>query len=381
MTCLKTQRPQETRGPSVAPTPRKKRRRNAVCEAMLSPTFCTFVDTIKNQEKDFLALRKELRSWDFNIFDCLRKYKAVNPDNILPLISTLIFDDMSEELDSVGVDRVCLKNYMHKINEKYLNNPFHNALHGADVGQTVYALLCNGTWHRTLSAVDKLALLVAAFSHDVGHNGDNNQFLINSDSNLALRYGKDSLLEKMHLCIAWDTLLSKNCTFLNNMSQPDRARFAHVFKISILGTDNAKHFEKLNALKALTESGDASKSIKVQGNCQDKDLDLILELIVHAADISNPAKAYLNGPYKVWCDKIMEEFYALGDKERRFGLPVTEIFERNKPVKQVQIGFIKFFVRPLFAALGNIEGLQVGNALKNIDENLEYWGSLDTSRK
>lgn len=381
MTNLKTKHQEETRGPSVHSTTRKKRRRNALCEAMLPPTIISFVETIRSQEKDLLALQKSLRSWDFNIFDALRKYKVMSQDNILPLISTLIFDDMSEELESIGVDRVCLNNYMQKINEKYLNNPFHNSLHGADVGQTVYALLCNGTWHRTLSTVDKFALLVAAFSHDVGHNGENNQFLIKSDSNLALRYGDESLLEKMHLCIAWDTLQSENCSFLNNLLQADRKRFSHVFKISILGTDNAKHFEKLSALKALIESGDASKPFKVQGGCQDKKLDLILELIVHAADISNPAKAYLNGPYEVWCEKIMEEFYALGDKERRFGLPVTEIFERSKPVKDVQIGFTKFFVRPLFAALGNIEGLQVGNALNHIDQNLEYWDSLEISKK
>lgn len=380
MTYLKT-RQEETRGPSVHPTPRKKRRRNALCEAMLPPTITSFVDTIRKQENDLSALRKSLRSWDFNIFDSMRKYSVMNQGNVLPLISTLIFDDMSEELESIGVDTVRLKNYMQKINEKYRNNPFHNSIHGADVGQTVYALLCDGTWHRTLSTVDKLALLVAAFSHDVGHNGDNNQFLINSDSNLALRYGSESLLEKMHLCIAWDALQSENCSFLNNMSQADRKRFAHVFKISILGTDNAKHFEKLNALNALIESEYASKSIKVQGNCRDKNLDLILELIVHAADISNPAKSYLNGPYKVWCDKIMEEFYALGDKEHRFGLPVTEIFKRGKPVKDVQIGFTKVFVRPLFAALEHIEGLQVGNALIKIDQNLEYWYSLGTSKK
>ena len=151
--------------------------------------------------------------------------------------------------------------------------------------------------------------------------------------------------------------------------------------ITIVAATDAKHFDKLSALKALIESGDASKSVKVQGDCQDEKLDLILELIVHAADISNPAKAYLNGPYEIWCEKIMEEFYALGDKERRFGLPVTEIFERSKPVKDVQIGFTKFFVRPLFAALGNIEGLQVGNALNHIDQNLEYWDSLEISKK
>ena len=114
MTYLKT-RQEETRGPCVDPTPRKKRRRNALCEAMLPPTIISFVATIRKQEDNLSTLRKSLRSWDFNIFDSLRKYNVMNQDNVLPLISTLIFDDMSEELESIGVDTIRLKNYMQNI--------------------------------------------------------------------------------------------------------------------------------------------------------------------------------------------------------------------------------------------------------------------------
>ena len=35
----------------------------------------------------------------------------------------------------------------------------------------------------------------------------------------------------------------------------------------------------------------------------------------------------------------------------------TELFQRSKPVDEVQIGFTSFFVRPLYEALGQVKGL------------------------
>ena len=409
-TDMETQRQRNVEKETRGPSPRKKRRRNALCQAMVSPKMKLFLDEIQASKaavcshapdaphaqkslrpSDFNIVQqnvqKSLRSWDFDIFEFLSDVRhVVSQDEILPLVSSLIFNDMSDELASIGVNRKCLNNYMQSINKQYLKNPFHNSLHGADVGQTVYSLLCSGTWHRTLAAVDKFALVVAAFSHDVGHNGENNQFLVQSGSILALRDGEESVLEKMHLRISWDTLELENCNFLKTMSLSNKRRFAHVFKISILGTDNAKHFEKLNALKALVESkrngeGETTGSVKVCGDRHDEDLDLILELVVHAADISNPTKAYVDGPYKIWCANIMEEFYALGDKERDLGLSVTDIFRREKSVQEVQTGFTKFFVRPLFVALGDIEGFDMQRPLDRIEENLAYWDSTTSSKK
>ena len=89
----------------------------------------------------------------------------------------------------------------------------------------------------------------------------------------------------------------------------------------------------------------------------------------------------LRRPDKIWCANIMEEFYALGDKERDLGLSVTDIFRREKSVQEVQTGFTKFFVRPLFVALGDIEGFDMQRPLDRIEENLAYWDSTTSSKK
>ena len=55
----------------------------------------------------------------------------------------------------------------------------------------------------------------------------------------------------------------------------------------------------------------------------------IMKASLHLADISNPAKPW--DIYNLWIPKIMEEFYAEGDKQRELNLPITFAFDRNNP--------------------------------------------------
>lgn len=45
---------------------------------------------------------------------------------------------------------------------------------------------------------EQFALMVASVAHDIGHPGVNNNFLINSSDELALRYNDISVLENHH---------------------------------------------------------------------------------------------------------------------------------------------------------------------------------------
>ena len=80
-------------------------------------------------------------------------------------------------------------------------------------------------------------------------------------------------------------------------------------------------------------------------------------------------------------DFVAAEFYALGDLERKHGLSPTELFQRSKPVDEVQIGFTSFFVRPLYEALGQVKGFDATGMLANIDCNLAYWQRVKTARE
>ena len=54
----------------------------------------------------------------------------------------------------------------------YRDNPYHNAAHAADVVQTLGSMLLTEDFSKGLTAMELLAMLVAACCHDVGHPGE-----------------------------------------------------------------------------------------------------------------------------------------------------------------------------------------------------------------
>jgi len=76
----------------------------------------------------------------------------------------------------------------------------------------------------------------------------------------------------------------------------------------------------------------------------------LLGVLLHSADISNPAKVWRIA--KCWGDRIQTENFCQGDLERMRGLPVSPFMDRaqeNQP--QTSINFIDFIVAPLQAAI------------------------------
>ncbi|CAG14707.1 unnamed protein product, partial [Tetraodon nigroviridis] len=63
----------------------------------------------------------------------------------------------------------------------------------------------------------------------------------------------------------------------------------------------------------------------------------VLSLMLHAADISHPAKAW--PLHYRWTHSLMEEFFRQGDKEVELGLPFSPLCDRNTTmIAQSQIG-------------------------------------------
>jgi cAMP-specific phosphodiesterase 4 len=102
---------------------------------------------------------------------------------------------------------------------------------------------------------------------------------------------------------------------------------------------------------------------------------LVLQMALHAADVSNPAKS--QEQCCVWAERILVEFYQQGDKERELELPVSIGYDRENPIplEKMQAGFILGIVRPLFTVFCRLPGAQLGHCLTQLDENLAYWQS------
>ena len=58
------------------------------------------------------------------------------------------------------------------VEEAYLENPYHNSTHAADVTQGLCAMLaCNG-FAAALTDLEMLSMVLSCAIHDVGHPGD-----------------------------------------------------------------------------------------------------------------------------------------------------------------------------------------------------------------
>ena len=65
-------------------------------------------------------------------------------------------------------------------------------------------------------------------------------------------------------------------------------------------------------------------------------LSQVLQNMVHCADLSNPTKPL--EAYKLWVDRIMEEFFQQGDKERAAGMDISPMCDRyNATIEKSQV--------------------------------------------
>jgi len=65
----------------------------------------------------------------------------------------------------------------------------------------------------------------------------------------------------------------------------------------------------------------------------------VLQNLVHCADLSNPTKPL--EIYRKWVDRIMEEFFQQGDKERLHSLDISPMCDRHSAtVEKTQVNII-----------------------------------------
>ncbi len=74
------------------------------------------------------------------------------------------------------------------------------------------------------SPIEKFTLLVAALCHDIGHPGHNNDFLVKTESEIAMLYNNRSILENYHSFLLFRLLSSRpELNVFANFSKDDVA--------------------------------------------------------------------------------------------------------------------------------------------------------------
>ena len=297
--------------------------------------------------------------------------------------SLFVAEEIVNRLDLVKSDifeKNILKNFLNELVENYSRKDayYHNDLHAADVMQTIYTMLIKGNLKvkMKLDDMSKFAIIIGALGHDLKHTGQNNIFHITTRSKISIRYNDKSVLENYHIAnifkIVKDDKFNIFKPFLPEEYRIMRRRIIE----GILATDMKKHQKVIGKIKNKAEVYNIKNGKNFNKMFNEKDANKlfdaqqeVLNMLIHSADISNPAK-----PSKIsqqWTDKVYEEFFRQGDLEKKLGVPISMMCDRlTTNVNQAMIGFISFVVKPTIDILFNILP-ELPEYSKNIQENLQ----------
>ncbi|XP_026158462.1 cAMP-specific 3',5'-cyclic phosphodiesterase 4C-like [Mastacembelus armatus] len=323
---------------------------------------------VNTDHEDELAKELEdLDKWSFNIF----RVAEFSNNRPLSCIMYAIFQER-ELLKTFRIPVDTFVTYVMTLEDHYHGNvAYHNSLHAADVTQSTHVLLSTPALDAVFTDLEILAALFAAAIHDVDHPGVSNQFLINTNSELALMYNDESVLENHHLAVGFKLLHQENCDIFQNLTKRQRQSLRKLVIDMVLATDMSKHMTLLADLKTMVETKKVTSSGVLLLDHYTERIQ-VLRNMVHCADLSNPTKPL--PLYRQWTERIMEEFFRQGDKERERGMEISAMCDKHTAsVEKSQVGFIDYIVHPLWETWADLVHPDAQELLDTLEENREWY--------
>ncbi|XP_064252165.1 3',5'-cyclic-AMP phosphodiesterase 4C isoform X2 [Passer domesticus] len=318
-------------------------------------------------------LAKELEDtnkWGLDVFK-VAEYSGNRP-------LTVIMYSIFQERDLMKTFRIPVNTfitYMLTLEDHYhADVAYHNSLHAADVAQSTHVLLSTPALEAVFTDLEIMAAIFASAIHDVDHPGVSNQFLINTNSELALMYNDASVLENHHLAVGFKLLQEENCDIFQNLSRKQRQTLRKMVIDMVLATDMSKHMNLLADLKTMVETKKVtSLGVLLLDNYSDR--IQVLQNMVHCADLSNPTKPL--ELYRQWTDRIMVEFFRQGDREREKGMEISPMCDKHTAsVEKSQVGFIDFIAHPLWETWADLVHPDAQELLDTLEDNREWYQSM-----
>jgi hypothetical protein len=293
--------------------------------------------------------------------------------------------------------------FLGRIGDMYKAVPYHGVAHAADIMGTMEWFMQLDYVHSRTTIFDHFVALIAAAVHDVGHPGLNPMFHTKTMSELSWQWNDRSVLENYHLSIAFEVLRSSdNCNWFDMLPKDFRtgsetggpslnlqSYLRRGLIDMVLATDMAKHTKHLTELKGLLLEIEKEKKENIipsprssQASKQEA-LDrklLLLRVMLHAADISNPAKA--EPIMLAWTRRVLDEFWTQGDEEKRLNMEVSPLCDRESGIASVpkgQLGFIKFVIQPFYNCISELIP-QALAPMENLKMNTEFWQKKDADQ-
>ncbi|XP_049510369.1 cAMP-specific 3',5'-cyclic phosphodiesterase 7B isoform X1 [Panthera uncia] len=319
-------------------------------------------------DEDYLGQARHMLSkvgmWDFDIFLFDR---LTNGNSLVTLLCHLF--NTHGLIHHFKLDMVTLHRFLVMVQEDYHSqNPYHNAVHAADVTQAMNCYLKEPKLASFLTPLDIMLGLLAAAAHDVDHPGVNQPFLIKTNHHLANLYQNMSVLENHH----WRSTIGmlRESRLLAHLPKEMTQDIEQQLGSLILATDINRQNEFLTRLKAHLHNED----LRLEDV---HDRHFMLQIALKCADICNPCRIWEMS--KQWSERVCEEFYRQGDLEQKFELEISPLCNQQKDsIPSIQIGFMTYIVEPLFREWARFTGNSTlsENMLSHLSHNKAQWKSL-----
>jgi len=186
-------------------------------------------------------------------------------------------------------------------------------------------------------------------------------------------YNDESVLENHHLAVAFKLLQADERNIFSHLTSKQIKNLRKMVIDMVLATDMSKHMQLLADLKTMVESKKVTGNNIIMLESYDDRIQ-VLQNMIHCADLSNPTKPL--EIYIKWTDRIMEEFWRQGDKERNLGLEISPMCDRRvASVEKHQVGFIEFIVHPLWETWADLVYPDASAILETLEQNRDWYQS------
>ncbi|KAH0512886.1 Rod cGMP-specific 3',5'-cyclic phosphodiesterase subunit alpha [Microtus ochrogaster] len=281
-------------------------------------------------------------------------------------------------VEKFHIPQEALVRFMYSLSKGYRRITYHNWRHGFNVGQTMFSLLVTGKLKRYFTDLEALAMVTAAFCHDIDHRGTNNLYQMKSQNPLAKLHGS-SILERHHLEFGKTLLRDESLNIFQNLNRRQHEHAIHMMDIAIIATDLALYFKKRTMFQKIVDQSKTYESPQEWTQymmLEQTRKEIVMAMMMTACDLSAITK-----PWEVQSKVallVAAEFWEQGDLERTVlqQNPIP-MMDRNKAdeLPKLQVGFIDFVCTFVYKEFSRFHE-EITPMLDGITNNRKEWKAL-----
>ncbi|PIO33280.1 hypothetical protein AB205_0072450, partial [Aquarana catesbeiana] len=199
-----------------------------------------------------------------------------------------------EVVDKFHIPQEVLVRFLFSVSKGYRKITYHNWRHGFNVGQTMFTLLMTGKLKRYYTDLEAMAMVTAAFCHDIDHRGTNNLYQMKSGHPLAKLHGS-SILERHHLEFSKTLLKDEQINIYQNLNRRQYDHAIHMMDIAIIATDLALYFKKRAMFQKIVDQSKTYENEKTWTEylmLEQTRKEIVMAMMMTACDLSAIAKPW-----------------------------------------------------------------------------------------